>query len=88
MPYSIVGSDMREQMNCDGSGPHNAGEVRVLPLAGGGNLILCYSCWLRELQWRRLRNRELAPEARYDLPAWEALNVYASDACIPGECAT
>lgn len=65
--------------NCDGSGPHSGPEVRVLPLGKNphhGNLILCRNCHARELEWRKERNPELAEDCRYDLPAWESLEVY------------
>lgn len=63
--------------NCDGSGPHHmSSEVRVLPLGGDGNLILCRACYRRELAWRIGRNRELAKDAAFSLPAWESLRVY------------
>jgi hypothetical protein len=38
--------------NCDGSGPHDGGEVRVYPLGAGGNLILCRNCFRHENQYR------------------------------------
>lgn len=68
-----------ENNDCCGSSPHEAGEVRVMPLAGDGNLILCRRCWTRELNWRRDRNRELSPEAAYDLPAWDHAKVYGAE---------
>ena len=65
--------------NCDGSGPCAPGEVRFLPLgkvAHYGVIILCRSCWAREIAWRRGRNRELSPDCAFDLPAWADLDVY------------
>lgn len=65
--------------NCDGSGPHKAGEVRVLPvssIADHGNMILCQMCFNREIAWRKERNRELSQECWFALPAWESLKVY------------
>jgi hypothetical protein len=39
--------------NCDGGHCTTAiGEVRVYPLGGGGNLILCHSCWAHENRYR------------------------------------
>lgn len=52
------------------------GEVRVLPLAGDGNLILCRACYDHEMRWRRERNLALADDCKFDLPAWESLKVY------------
>ena len=59
--------------DCDGNGPHDAGEARVLPLAGPLCFKLCKRCFGRELRWRYERNRGLGVEARYSLPSWESL---------------
>ena len=64
------------QNNCCGSGPHSDGEVRVMPSGGDSNLILCRSCWARENQYRRERNRQLGNFAQYKLPDWETAKVY------------
>jgi hypothetical protein len=66
----------RENNDCNGSGPHTPGEVRVLPTGGGGNDILCRSCWARELQYRRERNVSLRAYAKFDLLPWESAKVY------------
>jgi hypothetical protein len=63
--------------NCDGSGPHTQGEVRILPTGPHSNAILCSQCYIRELAWRRERNKDLAPDVRFDLPTWDSLKVYA-----------
>lgn len=71
-----------ENCNCDGSGPHTAGEVRLLPMgrdAHSGNLILCRSCHAREIAWRRERNLSLGDFARFDLPEWDSLQVYKNE---------
>lgn len=68
--------------NCDGSGPHAPGEVRVLPHTRDphhGNSILCRRCYARELDYRLERNRALGEFARYALPAWEDLEVYSAE---------
>lgn len=62
---------------CDGGHCRTAtGKVRVLPLGGGANLILCRVCFEHEISWRRERNRALGTAAQFALPAWEALDVY------------
>ena len=66
------------QNNCDGSGPHASGEVRLLPTGGDGNLILCQKCFEYELSWRRERNRGLAPFAQFSLPTWESAKIYTT----------
>lgn len=68
--------------NCDGSGPHSRNpEVRILPAGGAGNLILCLACYLRELDFRRERNKEekLTNENAFPLPAWNSLKVYGAE---------
>ncbi len=68
---------MLHNPNCDGG--HcctETGEVRVLPLPGGANLILCMTCYAREMQWRKERNRELSTDAQYDRPVWSDLTIY------------
>jgi hypothetical protein len=38
---------------CNGLGPHlGPKEVRLMPLGGGGNAILCLSCWAEENKFR------------------------------------
>lgn len=64
---------------CDGAGPCDSGSVRVLPMGANpdhGNLILCLSCFQREMAFRRERNRELSPDCAFDLPAWTSLKIY------------
>ena len=67
------------QYNCDGSGPHTNGQVRVLRTSKepfGSNLHLCHACFNREIAWRRQRNQELGQESHFDLPVWTSLKVY------------
>ena len=70
-----------ENNDCNGTGPHTPGEVRVMPHSDTplhGNDILCRSCWQVALADRRERNRTLGDFARYSLPAWETAKVYES----------
>lgn len=62
--------------NCDGSGPHIGPQVRSLPSADS-NLHLCRSCYLREMIFRRGRNRDLSDDTAYKTPAWESLEIIA-----------
>ena len=42
--------------NCDGGHcKKSTGETRVYPLGGGGNLILCFDCWVHENKYRHQR---------------------------------
>ena len=47
-------------------------EVRVLPLGGGANLIVCYDDFLSEMQYRRDYFKEDNGNIK-----WEALEVYS-----------
>jgi hypothetical protein len=65
--------------NCDGAHcTKEYGTVRKLPAGGGANLILCRDCFAHEWEYRRERNRELSPDAQFDLPMWKDLEVYGS----------
>lgn len=64
-----------ENCNCDGSGPHSGPEVRRLPTGGDSAAILCLACYKREIAWRKSRNTDLEASARFDLPAWQSLEV-------------
>lgn len=80
MPSAFV-TNYGANAYCDGGVlSHATGEVRVLPLGrtvGGSNLILCRLCFDREIDWRRKRNWDLAVSARFDLPTWNSLEIYA-----------
>lgn len=66
--------------NCDGAWcKRDDGEVRVLPYGGDGNLILCFSCYAHEMQFRRERNQKLAPDCQFETPEWKDLKVYDID---------
>lgn len=56
--------------NCDGSGPHTEGEVRVYPLGAGGNLILCHHCWANENRFRY---------GKHDAENWPQINWYQAE---------
>ena len=63
--------------NCDGGKCYfSVGEVRVLPLAGDGNLILCQTCFDHEIQFRKQRNKSLSKDAMFDLPLWNNMQAY------------
>ena len=60
--------------NCDADHCRDPkGQVRVLPIGGSSNAILCLQCYQFEMAFRRDRIREGVP---FDLPAWETLKVY------------
>ncbi len=68
-----------ENWNCDGSGPHTAGETRLLSMAGDGNLILCRLCFERERNWRGRRNLDLPENAKHARPQWDDCKVYGHE---------
>jgi len=49
------------------------GVVRVLPLAGDANLIVCRDCFRYEIAWRVERIKE---GVQYNIPRWQDLKVY------------
>jgi hypothetical protein len=72
---------MSRQNNCDGGGPHRSGEVRVLPIGGGGNLILCRACYGHEVGREMDRQRaDGVPNSAWQIPLkWELLKIYWED---------
>lgn len=63
--------------NCDNDKCKSAiGEVRVLPIGGDSNAILCHACYAHEMAFRAERNIELGKAYQFDLPKWEDLKVY------------
>lgn len=66
--------------NCDGDHcTQEDGEVRVLPVGGGGNVILCKDCFRHEMEYRRQTNQALTGTSRYDTPEWSELPVYEAE---------
>lgn len=67
--------------HCDGAGPHNGpDEVRLLPLGGGANLILCRACFAHENEYRARRGRETGAPENWPVVEWGAAKVYATEA--------
>lgn len=68
---------MPHNPNCDGSHcQHAAGEVRVFPLGGGGNLILCAACFAHENAYRRQRGRETREPENWPAVDWSTATTY------------
>jgi hypothetical protein len=66
--------------NCDGLHCASAtGEVRVYPLGGGGNLILCRACAAHENRYRYQRGRETGAPENFPPVNWFACEVYAKE---------
>jgi hypothetical protein len=54
--------------SCDGCSRNT--EVRDLHLPEHQVLTLCKSCWAKEMKWRKLRNQELDPRAKFPILGW------------------
>lgn len=64
-------------VNCDGSFcASNTGQVRVYPLGGGANLILCRACWEHENRYRAQRGRDTGAKDNWPTVEWEHAEVY------------
>lgn len=69
--------DMVMVNECDGPGPHSTKkEVRLLPTGGGGHVIVCHQCYVKEMAYRRSHNQRLSTSLQYPLPPWESLMVF------------
>jgi hypothetical protein len=70
---------MTHNPNCDGGQCRSeTGEVRVYPLGGGGNLILCHACWTHENQYRIERARETKNPDNWPTINWAAAEIYSN----------
>jgi hypothetical protein len=59
--------------NGDKCSPYSSKQVRILPTGGGSNAILCKSCYINEIEFRKYRINQ---GVDYELPKWEDLKVY------------
>jgi hypothetical protein len=65
--------------NCDGSHCRQPGEVRLYPLGGGANLILCASCWYHENAFNRQRARETGAPENFPQRDWNTAKHYPEE---------
>ena len=65
--------------HCDGSGPHSGSDVRLYPLGGGANLILCMACAARENRYRFERGRETGCLENWPQVNFHSAEVYATE---------
>lgn len=64
--------------NCDGDHcTHALGSVRVFPIGGSANLILCQSCAAHENRYRYERGRETGAPENWPQVNWFECEVYA-----------
>jgi len=69
---------MNMNPNCSGSScQRTGGETRILPIGGNSNLIVCFECYLVEMEWRRERNHDLGVDCQFKLPNWTDLKVHS-----------
>lgn len=72
---------MTHNPNCDGSGPHSSKlGVRLYPIGGGGNLILCHACWIRENHYAQQRGKESGCPENWSQPNWHKAVQYGEEA--------
>jgi hypothetical protein len=70
---------MRKNLNsCDG-GHLTINPVKVLPISkAGGNLIVCYQCFLKEMK-ARIKGAKINGKDKYDFPKWDELKEYKAE---------
>ena len=68
---------MNRNNNCDGAHCDGSEEVRVLPLGGGANVILCRGCYRHEASYRRAMQVHYG--GNWTIPAWQELEVYGQE---------
>lgn len=72
--WIIMKADEADIGICDGC--LETALIGRLPIGGGGNSLLCYDCWRKEMQWRHLRNTDMEesgymhPNDYYDIEPW------------------
>lgn len=59
-----------ENSACDGSCCRSNVTVRRLDLGGSSGVFLCKQDWIKEMQWRKERNKELEDFAKFDILPW------------------
>ena len=65
---------------CDGSRcSKDNGEVRIYPTGGGGNMILCYSCWVYENKFNYRRGVETENPQYFAQHDWNKSKIYRAD---------
>ena len=77
--FSVLHSDFLNNY-CDGAGPHiGPPEVRVYPIGGDGNLILCHHCWAYENRFRYERGRETGQPENWPQLNWYQAATYTKE---------
>lgn len=68
------GNDDKRGANCDWG--HYADDVRLLPLGGSANAILCRRHYNEEMAFRRERSKETGNACVWEFPTWDSLKRY------------
>jgi hypothetical protein len=69
-----------DNWDCDGDHCTEAhGEVRVYPLGGGANLILCRDCFAHENAYRRTRASETGQPENWPQVSWDTAKRYKEE---------
>lgn len=55
---------------------HYTEEVKRMPTGSGAAILVCYKHYLKEIAWRRIANKCLLREYRFDEPRWDELPLY------------
>lgn len=65
--------------HCD-VGHTTGNEIRKLPTGGGGNILVCRSHFLVEMEFRKnMIAKGYTTWGRCEIPAWEQLEVYKEE---------
>ncbi len=64
--------------NCDGDHCKSNGEVRLYPLGGGANLILCHTCFAHENRYRFNRGFETKSPENWPQVDWSKAKEYSN----------
>jgi hypothetical protein len=68
---------MTQNPNCSGGHCRSeTGPVKVYPLGGGGNLILCRACWAHENDYRRQRGLDTRAPENFPVLDWDGAELY------------
>lgn len=68
---------MKKNWNCNGSHCKEInGEVRLYPLGGGANLILCRRCWAHENLNRIIQGSGAQCPENFPTQSWDDASIY------------
>lgn len=66
-----------KNVNCDNDKCLSfTGQVRVLPIGGGSNLIVCQHCFNHEMNYRKELNKGRRIFTQFDIVRWKDLEIY------------